>query len=521
MAASITDLTTSAGQAPAVVDVVRGFLDVATAAGGRATFYNTTAEQLAVEASAHTGMLKLDRGVYAAVLAGPGVTDRARQVGARLLLDRPWTAAAATLFDEPAETMLLGRMAAALPVPRRLKLFGDLASGRVNNARARKLILRQILGEERLEWWCVRYRTKLETALAHAWGQRTVGILRGVLGKPTATRTAVETALLARLVDRWAPGRDPATVHECVGFALGVEDGLRLPLLVAYHQAKANLPAGARLPYETLEGIRSTFHRGSSWTSADVLELTAGQLTGSQRLQLDRRAAELGVDVALDLGDAGYDATRLYLYALARGLTAEVAEALQARAARTGARLPLGARHVGLVLDGSASMAGGATQPLRPLAVMLALRDAVAAACEQVTEIWCGGHPDDGGLVRPAGATALAGGLLAALAAAPDLIVLVTDGYENAPAGRTAEVLAAARRLGIGTPVVQLSPVVAAEASGVRGVAEQVPVLPVHRPEALELAWVRLLLDVDPVAAARALVRLARLATPGLLEVPA
>jgi hypothetical protein len=132
----------------------------------------------------------------------------------------------------------------------------------------------------------------------------------------------------------------------------------------------------------------------------------------------------------------------------------------------------------------------------------LALRDLLTAAVERVTEIWCDGEPTRDGLVR-------------ALAAGPDLVV-ISDGYENAPAGRTAEVLEAARRLGVATPVVQLSPVLSAEVAGVRTVADGVPALPVHRPDALELAWVRLLLDVDPPAAARAL---ARLAASGLSEV--
>lgn len=69
--------------------------------------------------------------------------------------------------------------------------------------------------------------------------------------------------------------------------------------------------------------------------------------------------------------------------------------------------------------------------------------------------------------------------------------------------------LAAARRLGLAVPVVQLSPVLAAEAGGVRPLVEGVPALPVHRPEALELAWLRLLLDTDPALAARALAHLA------------
>jgi len=118
VAASIIDLAAPAGQISAAVDAVRGFLDIAVAAGGRATFYNTAAEQLAVEASAHARMLELNRAVYAAILAGPGVTDRARQVGVRMLLGRPRTPAAAALLDEPIETMLLARMVAALPVSR-------------------------------------------------------------------------------------------------------------------------------------------------------------------------------------------------------------------------------------------------------------------------------------------------------------------------------------------------------------------------------------------------------------------
>ncbi len=225
MAASINDLTSPAGQASAAVDVVRAFLDVATAVGGRATFYNTTAEQLALEASAHTGMLELDRGVYAAVLAGPGITDRARQVGVRLRLGRPWTVAAATLFDEPAETMLLGRIVAALPVPGRLKLFGELGQQRPRpqadpegdpGPGAAAVVVRRFVAEfECLETarsarWCSPMGAVLGMERAPSvayWDTLWAPLLRGCYGaemvrrqqagapaRPLATRVPLDTA---------------------------------------------------------------------------------------------------------------------------------------------------------------------------------------------------------------------------------------------------------------------------------------------------------------------------------------
>jgi hypothetical protein len=501
---------------PDGLDTLRRFLDVAATATGRATYYNTAGEQEQAEAAAHQALLTLDRGLYAALVAAPAVTDRTRQLGVRRLLAHPWQPATATLFDQAEERAVLELAVRQLPVPRRLKLFGLLQTDRVNNARARKLILRSILGHPQLERWCVRYRVKLRAALTHAWGQRTTGMVRGVLATPASGRTVQQRQRLAAVVDRYAPGRDPAVVHECVGFILGVDAPWTRPLLAAYQAAKGDLDAGASLPYETLEGIRSTYHRDRR-TSAQVLALTAAQLSTTQRLRMQRQADSAGVQVTVDLDQV--DAVQLYLYALARGLNPQVAAALDRAAAAAAARFPLAARQVALVLDASASTQGADTQPLRPLAVTLALRDLLTvAAGGHVTEVWCGGRWTDDGLVRPAGPTALAGGLLLAFAADPDVVFLVTDGYENAPAGRAAEVLHAARQLGLAAPVYQLTPVLAAEATEGRAVASEVPVLPVHRAEALELAWVRLLLEVDPAGAARALLRLAA-ATHDHLEV--
>ncbi|MET7299376.1 hypothetical protein [Embleya sp. NPDC005575] len=487
-------------RAEAAATVVR-FLDVAVAATGRASFYNTRDEQLALERDAHRAMAALDRRLYAGLVCSPGATDRSRQLGVLQLLDTP--------AHEDDGTAVYNAVA-TLTVPRRLKLFGLLAERRVNNARVRRLILRTVLGSGSLELWSVRYRDKLAGALRHAWGLRLSGILRSILTKRLggAELDPKERRILAREIDRWAA--DPALAHECVAFVLGADGPYTLPLPLAYRAARTDLAAGAALPYETLEGLRGRFHPDEK--PARALELTADRLTVGQRLAGQRQAERAGVAVEVDLDR--YDAVRLYLYAYATGMTDDVAAALDRRAAAGAAGLDLAGRRIALVLDGSASMRGGTDQPLRPIATVLALRDALRAAAGQCHEVWIGGVPD-GRLVRPAGATAAAEGLVAALRTGPELIVVIGDGYENAPAGRFAQVLDAARTLGIAVPVVQLSPVLAAEAAGLRGYAPDLPLAPVHRPEALELAWCRLMLTIDPAAAVPALLRLADLEVTG------
>ncbi|WP_436776839.1 hypothetical protein [Yinghuangia sp. YIM S09857] len=486
--------------------VVARFLDTATSATGRATFYNTADEQSVLERSAHADMAALDRRLYAGLVASPYVLDRARQTGVACLLSD-----GVPTEDEAAAVR---GAVARLTVPRMLNLYAMLAAERVNNARARKLILRTLLGGPALESWAVRYRRKLAAALRHAWGARTAGIVRAILVRELAGEEldAKERRIVAAELDRWAAGRDRAVVHECVAFVLGATGPFTRPQLRAYADARSDLDAGRTLPYETLEGLRGRFHPDEP--ASRVLELTKGRLTAGQRLAKQAQAERAGVEVEVDF--TRHDAVRLYLYAYERGMTDEVADALAARARRTAAGLGFADRRVALVLDGSGSMAGSDEQALRPIAVALALRDAVREAAGEFREVWFGGRRTDDGLVHPSGDTAPAYALLEALSWDADLVVVVGDGYENAPAGRFAEVLAAARELGIRTPVVQLSPVLAADAGGVRALAPEVPVAGVQRLEGLELTACRLLLEVEPAVAVRTLHVLAGLAAPEL-----
>lgn len=496
--------------------IVVSFLDAAATSLGRATHYNSREEQQKAELLAHDALLWLDRDLYAVLLALRGVTDRARQVGVKNLLATP--RGRDGLLDEAAERRLIARLVDGLPPQRVLKLFEGLRVGapedgirKANNARTRKLILRTILGSSRLPLWSVKYRSKMGRALTHAWGVRTTSIVRAILGRDEAARSAKERAILAREVHRFA-GEDAATVEACVAFVLGHRGSDKVPLLAEYEAAKVDITAGANLPVEVLEGIRSVFHKGVP--KEDVLRIGAASLTRGQRLSVQKRAAEAKVDVRMDPAD--YDPVKLYVYAFEMGVTAEIARALMEKARDAARAFPARYGSVGILLDASASMEGAEDQRLRPMAAALALRDLLQHTGASRVVV-AGGVSDPASLlVYPSGDTSLSGGLLDLLEQGVDAVFVISDGYENRPAGRFGEVVRALRGAGDGTPIFHLNPVFAAESGGVREIAPGlVPTLPASRPESLGISMIRSLLEVDPARGIAALVRLALPAAQG------
>ena len=284
-------------------------------------------------------------------------------------------------------------------------------------------------------------------------------------------------------------------VLEIVGFILGVEQHLTLPLLKAYHEAKTDLTKGRCLPFETLEGIRSTFH-ASSYSRQEVLEWTKKHLTKGQRLAMQRTAEKEGVKVKVDFRD--YDPVRLYLYAFERGWSKDIEAALQKKAKELAQGLLL-PDQVGILVDASQSMMGSHEQPLRPMAVVLALRDMLVAACPKAKVVICGGKVENEYLICPQGATCLSEGLLKLVRSGVSQILVLSDGYENSPAGRTLEVLKGLAKLEIKPKVFQISPTVGTESQGVRPlVPGRVLATSLFQPESLPLALFRIYLQERP-----------------------
>jgi hypothetical protein len=156
----------------------------------------------------------------------------------------------------------------------------------------------------------------------------------------------------------------------------------------------------------------------------------------------------------------------------------------------------------------SKSMEGDKTQPLRPAAAALATRDMLSHVSDTGYIEYIGGE-GRACLARPMGDTSIADAFLKALRHEPEAVFIISDGYENSPAGRFAEVLSLVREAGIDTPVFHLNPVMAAESGGVRNISSQATTLPLQSPTAIGTTIVRGMIEADPVRGINLLVKMA------------
>ncbi|MFI0408854.1 hypothetical protein [Actinomadura sp. 3N508] len=140
-------------------------------------------------------------------------------------------------------------------------------------------------------------------------------------------------------------------------------------------------------------------------------------------------------------------ATLVHLYR--GGPAEELYAALGRHVAAAAAPFPRFEGTVALVIDASASMRGHGDREWALMSQAAALRMVLSQVCARLEVIEAGGDER-----APRGATDLATGVLDALGADPDLVAVVSDGYENVFPGDLARVAASLPRAGVTTPVV-------------------------------------------------------------------
>ncbi|WP_067825358.1 hypothetical protein [Actinomadura kijaniata] len=427
------------------------FVNAAVTATGQREFHDDAWRQVLSLGFLHDYTRENYRHLYAAALA-LGVNDHNATLIIRNLLVH---AAAVDADRRRAEGRLIARRLELLPAQRVYKLFGELRRLGVNNRRTRAIMRDWLAARPDPAFDAVKYRGRLKVAARHAH-LRLRGETGDFLFAPTA-RKRFET-----------------------------------PMFESWRRAHHEQAAIYDLPYTVAEG----FAAKHGVPRAAFLERVEHRMTRLERLRLQENARARKVEAIRERADLpGMGLTRLATYALSLKLDDRAARRAElTRALRTAALRAAGEQAgrwgaVAAVLDDSYSATGSAQKRRRPLAVALAchhLLEALAAP-GRYTAHWTSGR-GDALLLYPFGPTPLGTRILDALDTGPDRLVIVSDGWDNAPPGLAAEVLRVWRtRLDPGrrVTVTHLNPVYDAEGFDVRRLAPTVPTAGIRDAEDL------------------------------------
>ena len=460
------------------------FLNACFACTGQREFYSDGHQQTVSIAFLHDYIRGNYRRLYARALAA-GVNHFNQ---GRIVLELLSHSRELGPDDRREEGQLCRAALNALPPQRAYRVLLGLRQRGVNNRRCRAIVREFLAQRPDLAFDALKYRSKLHGLVRHAHTH-----LPGELGP-----------FLAR---GWHARRYDT------------------PLLEQFRRAHFSADAVYGLPFTVAEGLAARH----GIDRALFLRRIEPRLTAGERLRLQSAAGRAEVDLDLDLGRAPL--TRLALHIL--GLpaaerlarAAELDAALTASARRCLTAAPLRLGRVAAVLDRSYSAAGSREKPRRPLAVALGIDRLLAQAADEYLPFWTGPAPTDVLQLTARGQTDLATPILDALESRPDLLIIVSDGFDNDPPRGAGEVcrvfrqrLDPERR----TTIVHVNPVFDAPHLGPRPLDPSVPTIGLRDAEDLPtvLAFARFadgglsITDLEHYLQARALAFIARHAGP-------
>lgn len=375
------------------------FINACFACSGQKEFYGDARGQRVSIGFLHEYILGNYRRLYARSLAAGINHFNQSQVILNLLA----TGKATSVQAREEEGALLYAALSALPPQRVYKLFTELRTRKINNRRTRAIARRYLAERRDLPFEALKYRKKLAAVASHAHLE-----LPGELGRFVFSNR---------------------------------RDGLpfETPLFERFRQAHFSKQAMYDLPYTIAEGLA-----GKHGVARDqFLEGIEARMTAGEKLRLERSAQRDEVTLDIDLSRMGLTRACVYLLAvpvaerLAR--RAAIAAALETSALRALRRAPKRLGRVAAVLDRSYSSAGSSEKRRRPLAVAWAASELLRAASRDYRAFWTPPLEDEIALAAH-GQTDLATPLLRALEWGAELVVIVSDGFENDPPRGAAEV---------------------------------------------------------------------------------
>jgi hypothetical protein len=348
------------------------------------------------------------------------------------------------------EGALLFAALRSLPTQRAYRIFEALRDRKINNRRSRALLRRYLASSADLPFEALKYRKKLRAATAHAHVR-----LPDELGR--------------FLYRGWQ------------------KQPFDTPLFETYRQAHYSKEALYELPYTVAEGLAAKHGIARD----EFLSRIGMRMTVQEKLRLQKTAEREATALDMDLGRVGL--TRLAVYLLGLPVSERekarnrIESAFEQAAQRALVRTPRRLGRVAAVLDRSYSSSGSSEKRRRPLAVAWAASQLLRAASRQYRAFWTPRLEDEVQLTAH-GLTDLATPLLEALEWGAELVLIVSDGYENDPPRGAAELARVFRRRldpEGRTSIVHMNPVFDAEHYAPRTVGGAIPTVGLRDAEDL------------------------------------
>jgi len=425
------------------------FINACQTCTGQREFYEDAGQQKVSAAFLHSYILGNYRVFYAQALA-VGINHFNQ---GEIILNLLATGALCPREQRAEENALITAALKALPPQRAWGVLSALRERSINNRRARALARAYIESHGgRLAFQAVKYRRKLRVVTSHAhlalpWLN---GELKTFLYGPRPRR--FETELFQR-----------------------------------FRESHYSASALSKLPFTIAEGL--AVRHGLSRTA--LLNLMQNTMTVQEKLRLQDSAHE--AKTTLDVDWSRVSLTKAVLYLLSKSPAERAAErgvlegALDAATRAALKKTPLKLGKVAAVLDCSYSASGSGEKRRRPLALAVAVDRLLRAAASQYEAFWTR-TVSDPFLVTARGQTDLATPILAALASAPELVVIVSDGWDNCPPEGARHVLEFYRRRldpGRLVSIVHINPVFSAGDYSLRQLSALVPTVGLRNAEDL------------------------------------
>jgi len=499
------------------------FLDTTATGTDRSTFYNTKLQQEQTVADIHKSVLNFDRDLYALMVAFGSLNEYNRLLLTRNLLFNTGYVVGqggSKLFSRYSESkgsairhgltdrekdwieveneIILSKVWNNVSIPR---LFKEIAKWRVeklNNTRSKRLILRFLLGHKNFAEWALRYRPNLRRVLSHAWGDaRTIRLRKIIAEYLTTGKIAVfkDTREFTSCFQKYVDSVNLRKYCEAVLFTFGdytVQFGD--PLFVKYLKAINDPEELPGLPFDIAIGLRNVKFKDFPTARIKGSTATQDQMSKKQAVRLQKSGQRDNVEIKKDLSALSLVDIIKYGYEMSFG--PDVKDAIRKRVAKEAARCMFRPKKVEVVVDTSKSMFGKEDRKLHPIAVAMSIALLMGEVAESCHVIFTGETTRS--FPIPEGDTDLARAILDAYKNKPEVVLLISDGYENVSAGTVDTLMRGLKKIGITTPLIQMNPVLATEvgkAGGLRKVSELVTVAPTAGPETISAMYEKYLLS--------------------------